>query len=72
MKSVFLSYSSSDRKGSKKKKNCALGLKKENKAKDFRKREKEPLRKILNLWILIYDFSSGSIKSVAPDNDYYC
>jgi len=36
----------------------------------LRDRVKQPLRRCLNLWILLYDWISESIISISPDSDY--
>lgn len=37
---------------------------------ELKKRVRMPLRKRLNLWVLLYDLASKQIKEVSPDADY--
>lgn len=38
--------------------------------KELKKRVRQPLRKILNLWILLYEPKSKSIRAVSPEDSY--
>lgn len=37
---------------------------------ELKKRVRQPLRKILNLWILIYETESKKIRTITPDDNY--
>lgn len=37
---------------------------------ELKRRVKKPLRKALNLWVLLYNRSEGTVRGIAPEDDY--